>query len=147
MDRREFLGSLAIPFILPGEGAELVVMVVDKTHPDVYANQTHLKRGDVIEVLAPGSNWGRHALVEPTWMIIKVPGMSLREANALKTVDPGNRRVNPMLHARAFGLDMEKLPLVGDGRRRLMESITVSAEEIRAVKYRKAPVANPFVIG
>jgi hypothetical protein len=155
MDRRQFLGMIAItPAVMraESEGAELAVMVIDRVHPDIFASQTHLKRGDVIEVLPAGANWGSSDRTDTHCIIFKVPGLAMVEANALKTVDPGNRRVNPMLHARAFGLDFRAFPgsiqaLIGDGRQRMTEHVTLTPAMIRAAKYRKAPLPNPFIIG
>ena len=121
--------------------AELLVQVIDKTHEDPFANQTHCKRGDVVVACPDGWSWGREEVKDPRTLILKVPGLSLQEAEAMTTPEIGDRRVTPMLHERAFYL--ETLPeVVGVPR-----VAVISIEQFRAAKKRKAAAENPFAIG
>lgn len=124
--------------------AELLVRVVDKTHSDVFCNQTHTKRGDVIVACPDDWKWGKEELTNPEWIILIVPGLSDREAQAITTAEIGDRRHNPMLHARAHYLDLTKLSDKFDIQG--IRVITITVEAFRAAKTRKLPVENPFVI-
>ncbi len=123
--------------------AELLVRVTDKTHADAYANQTHCKRGDVIVACPDGWNWGNEEVKNLHTAIIKVPGLSEREAQAMTTEEIGDRKINPMLHARAFYLDFLDLPATQCSSR----IIEISVPQFRAARNKRVSLKNPFVIG
>ena len=118
--------------------AELLVRIIDKTHGDVYANATHTKRGDVIVAREDGWNWGRLERNNSQFAVLCVSGLSLDEAEGMTTEEPGNRKVNRMLHTRAFTLDLGKLGIDAPGE------YSVSLEAFRAARFRKPPAKDPF---
>ncbi len=126
---------------------QLVVRIVDHIHEDPFVDIQHTKRGDVVEAFPDDWTPAKEEAANPHWVIFKVPGLSEREARAMEMQESGERRVNPMLHIRGFALDLSKLPEVGDGSRRIAESVTVTVEQFREARFKKAPKKNPFVIG
>ncbi len=118
--------------------AELLVRIIDKTHPDVYANATHTKRGDVIVAKQDGWRWGRLELSNPQFAVLRISELSLDEAEGMTTEEPGERKVNRMLHARAFGLDLKSLGVSRPGEYR------ISLAAFRKARSRKPPARDPF---
>lgn len=55
--------------------AQLLVRVVDKTHPNPELDRGLTKRGDVIAVVEDGHVWGTEELKNPDWRIIVIPGV------------------------------------------------------------------------
>lgn len=92
--------------------AELLVRVVDKVNVEsIYLDCGCTKRGDVIVVRPDGWAWGRCELNDPQYVVVRVPDMSLTEAEALTTPDPGfgMRGASPTLHKRAFKWDLDQV--------------------------------------
>lgn len=116
--------------------AELLVRIVDKIHPDVHANATHTKRGDVIVAREDGWTWGN--VERQQFAILRVDGLSVDEAEGMCSEEPGNRKVNRMLRARAFGLDLDKIGVTNPGEH------SVRLEAFRAARFHKSPARDPF---
>ncbi len=87
---------------------ELLIRVADKINPDFYKNCKCTKRGDVIEVLPDGSNWGTLTLLHTFYRIVRVD-ISDGDAQALLAPEPDADMSNPSqtLQARAFNINLD----------------------------------------
>jgi len=142
--------------------AEFLVRVADKVNPDSpYLDAKCLKRGDVVVVCPDGWPWSQLERTLPFWRIVRVPGMSLSEAEAFLAPEPGDPLVNKMLQRRQFKLDVdgpgfnaqERAFFSDDARAAhaitisVASFLTVDADTVRALKVMKPPLADPKVIG
>src|SRR6185312_2698393 len=63
---------------------ELLVRGVDKTNHDCpYLDAQCLKRGDVVVAVEDGWQWGRAEIENLDWRIVRLPGVSLKQAQTL----------------------------------------------------------------
>lgn len=115
--------------------AQIVVQLVDKTHPDPEMDARQYKRGDVICALPDDHVFSEYERNNPAWRIISVPDMSLSEAQALCANEPGDPKVNRMLQRRVFRLDPGTL------------GAAAAAATIRTARVQKVALADPRVIG
>lgn len=93
--------------------AELLVRIVDKTHPDPVQDCRCTKRGHVIVVQPDGWPWGRLERTSDQWRIVEVPGVWVGVFAHLLVEEPETdiRQPNPHRQIRAFRLDVDRLPL------------------------------------
>lgn len=89
--------------------AELLVRVVDKTHPDAAADVGCLKRGDVIAVCPDGWRWGNAELRNPAWRILRVPGAPEAFDALLSPEVPDLGAEDGPRRKRGFRLDIDAL--------------------------------------
>lgn len=89
--------------------AELLVRVVDKTHPDPVFDTKLSKRGDVIAVQPDGWRWGVEEVANLDWRIVCVPGVDPEDLSGLLASEPETNPNAPsrMLQLRAFKLDLD----------------------------------------
>lgn len=122
---------------------ELLVWVMDKEPAGDPVTDLHRpRRGDVIVACPDGHPWSQAERTHPRWVIIKVPGMTLAEGEALTHMEPGDG-VSRFRHARPFHLDPSILPKAAA----CTESITIDPPALRAAKRRKPPLADPDIVG
>ncbi len=122
---------------------ELLVRVQDKSLTgDSAIDCQRTMRGDVIVAMPDGHDWTQEERKHPRWVIVKVPGMSLAEGEALASREVGDG-IRRNLRKRLFRLDLSSLPK-GD---HMVESITLTVAEVRSNRKRKPPVADSDVIG
>lgn len=93
--------------------AELLVRVIDKINDDPVLNTKCMKRGDVVVVCPDGWGWSKEELTNPFWRIIKMPNLSMEEANRFLApeLDTDPNQPSKTLQRRAFKLDFNILPL------------------------------------
>lgn len=108
--------------------AELLVRVVDKVGPDVYADAKLTKRGDVIVVCMDGWAWGTEELGNPAFRILRIPGV---EPDALSWLLVGEPESNPQqpsktLQRRAFKLDLDSAAVTKADLRDFFDQHTVA---------------------
>lgn len=91
--------------------AEILLRVVDKTNPDKGLDALCTKRGDVISVYPDGVNWGRKQVNNPSYRIIKMPGVPVEALLDLVepeyAVDGNGDRI--LVRKRAKQLAIDKL--------------------------------------
>ena len=130
---------------------EMLIMAASHTSQDPVKDASLFKAGDVVTAQVDGWNWGREELMNPLFMILKVPDLPLIQAQALCATEPGDMRVSPMLQMRQFKINISMLPANAssniDGVSRKVDSVTLRASDINAAKVQKPPLANPLVIG
>ncbi len=141
--------------------AELLLRVVDKTHPDPILDASQTKAGDVIVVCDDNHPWGKQELTSPAWRILRVPGPK-EDYIGLLAPEPGDRLTNQMLQRRLFKIDVSKmeaaesqailsaLPELDPEKaiaKRAQFLIPVKVKSIDDAKTQKDPKANPFVLG
>lgn len=145
--------------------AELLVRVVDKVNNDsVYLDAKCLKRGDVVVVCPDGWVWSDLERKNPDWHIVKVPGMSMSEAQAFTSPEIGDPKLNLMLRPRAFKVDVDTLAKAEKSlettadkgikgkqdilaNARAVESVTLTAKKLTDAKVLKVGLTDPAVIG
>lgn len=130
--------------------AQIVVITKDKVDPaDPVNNAGQYKRGDVICALPDDWVFGDQELSNPMFQIIKIPDMSVTEANALCAEELGDRKVNPYLWRRLFKIDVDSSAslktAVGDGSKRQSASIIATKTDIASLKIQKPSQENQFI--
>lgn len=93
---------------------EMLVVVVDRVHPDPYIDANHIaKRGDVIDVREDGHQWGREEISNPNWKIIRVPGVPCAHAQGFLSpeYDEHLHTQSRMLQKRGFCYDLDARPM------------------------------------
>jgi hypothetical protein len=135
---------------------ELLVRWRSKHSDDLYRDVQLTKRGDVIEACEDGHDWTPAELTNPDWRILKVPGLTWNEANALKSSEDGDPTTNKMLQRRGFYIDVSSLTLpqsfidwVRDDTR-AAPTFTIgpaALATLRSLVVRKQPVSDPAIIG
>lgn len=137
--------------------AELLLRVHDKVNTeDFYANCKCTKRGDVIVAMPDGWNWGAKELTLPFYRVLKIPALSVGEAETLIAPELEIDPVNPSLtlQRRAFGLDIDRpgLPaemvayLADDTRIAATFTVTLPLAQIRVLKTVKARIPDPAIL-
>lgn len=94
--------------------SELLVRIVDKVNDaDPYLNAKCTKRGDVIVVVEDGWAWGGKEKANPEWRIVKLPKVTVSEAQAFLSPEPITDPAAPnrVKQRRAFRLNLDTLPL------------------------------------
>lgn len=138
---------------------ELLVRTEDKINEDFYRNCQCTKRGDVIAVVEDDWNWGADELSHPFWTIIKMPGVSIEEANFLITPEMPTDPFNPSktLQRRAVRLNLDDQTLTPparggrdgtppDGRQDFTVD-TIDGVGLFNLGILKKAIADPQVIG
>ncbi len=134
---------------------ELLVWVHDREdggNPDHDA--VKYRRGDVIVAMPDGHPWTETEKRHPSWIVLKVPGMSLVEGESLTHPEPeevGRR----LFHQCLFNLDLDHLeahPVIKSIMARAQACVNlpveiVDADHLRTIKRRKPPAADPRIIG
>lgn len=94
--------------------AYLIVRNVDASHPDPHLDAKQYKRGYVTSVRAEAPqaevSFGQKVLRLPEWVIVHCPDMSYEEADSFCSIEPGDRKTNPVLRPRAFQINPLSLP-------------------------------------
>jgi len=131
---------------------EMLIRVVDKVNDDPYLDAKCTKRGDVITVQPDGWGWSRAELRNPDWRIIKIPGVTVIEAESFLGAEMDADPANPsqVLQRRAFRLDVDALPdssgQVGDAsRRNPLHRVNIDYDDLMALKISKPPLVDPNV--
>ena len=106
--------------------------------------------GDVVEVLEDGASWGSRDLVEPTGVILRVPGLSATEAREFlqADVDPNDKDnlVKGNVHRRINKVDFEKFSqslkdaLATRGKIAAVDYVDMTAADFRGYKTERDPV-------
>lgn len=135
---------------------ELLVFTRDKEDgPNAEHNLVKHRRGDVIVAMPDGHDWTETERTgHPEWTILKVPGMSLAEGQALAHPEP-EEPTRRLFHRRLFHIDLdhsEAHPVVKALARRTTAGANVAmevvdADHLRTVVRRKPSVDDPNVIG
>lgn len=134
--------------------AELLVRVRDKTSPDLYKDVRLTKRGDVIVVMPDGWTWGSGELTNPDWRIVKLPNVSLDEAEAMTAGElPADPKVpSRTLQRRAFSFDLDNLPqsvaafIADDTRASPALTVNLTLAQFRGLKKRKEAKQDPAIL-
>lgn len=108
---------------------ELLIRIVDKVNPtSAELDSKCMKAGDVIAIKPGGSDWGVQEILNPEWRIIRVPGLSQAEIDALLAPElpPTLDEEYPLLRKRAMKLDLDALDIKENG-------------DIKKVKVAKDP--------
>jgi hypothetical protein len=115
---------------------ELLVRVVDKVNPNCpYADAQCTKRGDVIVVVEDGWQWGREEVNNPTYQIVRVPGVPAEQAASFLSQEIGDSPVkSKMLRKRGFSFDLSR-------------PLPTNYTELMACRVVKKPLADPNVLG
>lgn len=131
---------------------EMLVRVVDKVNDDPYLDAKCSKRGDVITIQPDGWMWSRLELKSPIWRIIKVPGVSVAQAEVFLTPEVDADPANPsaVLQRRAHKIDLDALPdakaQIMDGNRgNPLHRVDVDAAGLMAHKIAKTALTDPNV--
>ena len=98
---------------------ELLVRIVDRVNDqDPSLNAQLTKAGDVIAFHEDGADWGLMEVKNPEWRIVRVPGMTLTEAEALTAPElpPTLDKEYPLLRKRAMKLDLGTLDALEAGK-------------------------------
>lgn len=110
--------------------AELLVKAVDATHPDPAKDARGCyKRGDVVCVQPDGHEWGRLEGL-PRFVVVKVPGVSVDQAEAHLERSETRRR--------AVGIAWADLPAGVRQQLQTTGTVTVTPAQIRNFVKRKA---------
>lgn len=120
--------------------SELLVRIVDRTHPDPALNAIVSKRGDVIAVHPAGSAWGTQEYANPEWRLVRVDGLSEDEAIGMLTPEsPPLHNPQAKCRMRIMRLDLDPLGVhtwPADG------IATIALQTFRDVRKTK-PLVNP----
>lgn len=139
--------------------AELLVRTHFKMTANPFINAKAHQRGDVVMAAPDGHDWRPGELTHPEWRIMKFPQVSMTEAEVWLSPElPTAPVVAPesaprFLQARGFRIELDLFPeelqewLRDDSR--AVPSITLdwSAEKLRNMTGRVAPIKDPYAIG
>lgn len=124
---------------------ELLVRVRSKPLTgNVAVDCQRTRRGDVIVAMPDGHSWSHEERTNPEWVIVRVPGMTVKEGTALASHEPTGRphkprgKVRRHFHKRLFSLDLDALIGPDDGRR--SSDVTVLLSALRSAKSAKEPI-------
>lgn len=124
--------------------SEIVVMLVSKEPSDPYHNAKAYKRGDVVEVLPDGWQFGKEELKNAEWAIVALPNISVSEALCLVSpeIERDPQNASRVLQRREFYLDLEGLEFL-PGKKTYFNW---TYEQLRVRRKRKEPLADPNVL-
>lgn len=126
---------------------ELLVRVVDQVSRDPLKHALLAKAGDVIAWHPIGGAWGAAERDNPDWRIVRVPGLSEDEAEALVAGElSGPHAHEQLLRTRGMTLDVASLGIPA-GRSPSGIDATVPVGRFRAAVGLKAPIPHPDRIG
>ncbi len=154
---------------------EILVYTIDKQGDDVYKNAKLEKRGDVITIQEDGWNWGDAELSDPSFLILKLPGVAIIDVASLispeldttGSKDPAVTdwaQLTNTLQFRGFNLDLDSMqaaipaiaaPVVSQPTKGVMTPVSVApapvdiadAATLLSYKVQKPIVVNPAIIG
>lgn len=131
---------------------EMLVRVVDKINDDPYLDAKCTKRGDVITIQPDGWVWSRAELNNPDWRIIKVPGVSVAQAQEFLEPEADTDPANPsaVLQRRAHKIDLDALPdpkgqMVDAKRKNPLHRVNLNRDGLLAFKRTKPKLTDPNV--
>lgn len=142
--------------------AELLVRLFDKYQgSDLMKIAKTTARGDVIVVVPDGWNWSFIERTSYGWLIVKVPSMTVLQAEALRSPQIGDANLHPYLRIRAFGINVDdpsvqSLNIPSDATARAnyaakvvrpVESVTVNVSAVNVLKFVRNVIPDPAVIG
>lgn len=136
---------------------EVLLRVADKTNADPYKDAKCLKRGDVVVVCADGWAWGVDELALPFWRVLKLPNVTVVQAETFLGPEFDSDPANPsrVLRRRAVLLDMDNSTIPAGLKAWLLDDTRVAPTRIAnftpsqflALKKSKTPLTDPAVIG
>lgn len=136
---------------------EVLLRVADKIGADPYLDAKCLKRGDIVVVCADGWAWGADELVNPFWRILKLPNVTVAQAEGFlgREFDTDPAKPSRVLRRRAFGVDLASVTipaglkawLLDDTRAAPTRTTNFTPAQFLALKQAKAPLLDPNVIG
>lgn len=134
---------------------EMLVRVVDKINrDDPYLDAQCTKRGDVIVICEDGWAWSGAELKNPDWRVIKIPKVSVLEAQAFlqPEIDSDPKNPSKVLQRRAYKVDLEhaelapvKMVLDDAARKTETALVDLTFEQLQAVKVQKPRLQDPNV--
>lgn len=113
---------------------------------------TRLGRGDCVACVENGWVWSESELTHPDWRIVKVPDMSVSEAESYLVPDMGNPEFGYLPQRRKFAIDQSRFvnpataAFVADDTR-AVPFITAPAAALRNVIVQRPPLLDPSYIG
>lgn len=122
---------------------ELLVRFVDNPPTDdADTDCQRTQRGDVVVAMPDGHPWATNELAFGHWVVVKVPGMTLAEGEALAAGEPSDGAKRHR-HKKLFYIDPAMLPVPGAD----IQAIIMDAATVRTAKRRKPPAIDPDIIG
>lgn len=127
--------------------AELLIRVVDKSNDDPYLDVQCLKRGDVVVICEDGHEWSQAELTNPEWRILKVPGVTLVQAEAFlgPEVDEDPTQPSRVLQRRAFKVDLDDVRVAKIMSAEKPLTLRLSSAQLQTLKKRKPRFIDPNV--
>ncbi len=127
---------------------EIVVLLKDpELSGDAHVDNGRHRRGDVIDVLPDGSDWGERVRTHPHWLIVKLPGVPIERMQQFLAEESererGGNKIVRHPRRRLFYLNLNGL----HGMTRRGESVTLSIADLEARLVRKPPPEDPDVLG
>jgi len=113
---------------------------------------TRLERGDCVIAVENDWPWSQEELTNPAWRIVKIPDMSLSEAQSFMVPDLGNPEYGYLSQRRKFTIDEALITLpeaqvfIADDTR-AQPSMTFTADQLRGVVKERPPLQDPAYIG
>lgn len=135
---------------------QVLLRVVDKTNlDDPYHDCKCLKRGDIVVVVGDAHVWGREELRDPAWRILRLPNITVEQAEAFLGPELDTDPANPsrVLQRRQFKLDVDNVQMPAGLKAWLLDftraqptrSINWTWAQIEPYRARKAPRQDPNV--
>lgn len=136
---------------------ELLLRVVSKANPDDPVLDSKLtKRGDVIVAVEDGWAWSQPERSNPHWRIIRLPNVTLSEAQSFLAPEPEDTPETPsrFRQRRAFRFDIDNpaLPaafaawLADDSRAQPARTVNFDWQQLVAFRKRVAAVSRVDVL-
>jgi len=123
-----------------------------RVHNHSSAPGTRLERGDCVVAVENNWPWSQEELTAPQWRIVKIPDMSLSEAQSLLVPDLGNPDYGYLPQRRKFTIDEALITLpetqafIADDTR-TQPSMTFAADQLRGVIKERPPLQDPAYVG
>jgi len=136
---------------------EALVRITTRDTGDAAKDYHRFTRGDVVCVQEDGWGWGTRELgadAHDFWRVVKVPSVTLAEAQAWVAGDTTNLAINPWRRKRLNYLDLDALPnkilsdFLGDDAR--VNGTLVTGSDVakwKNILTAKGPGSDPTVIG
>lgn len=135
--------------------SELCIIVVDRVnHECPYRDSKCYKRGDVIEVLEDGSDWGTETLRNPHWRILQLPNVPFKAALAFLSAEAETDPKNPsrVLQRRGFHFNIDAAPedlkdwFADDSRAQPVFTSNMTLASLMKLKVRKPKRKDPNIL-
>ena len=129
--------------------SEMLVRVIDKPlsgNPALDSKRS--MRGDVIVAKPDGWPWSEEEKSNPAWRIFK-SDLSLTDAEAMRSSEPGNPKINPNLRRYLFKFDIDSMPAgIKTAITKIPKNIiiNISATDLKSVKLQKFPWNDENII-